>query len=254
MKPYSLSFLLSALAFVSVQVAATPIRVIEISATKETGFSPFLLGHAAVNLPPVEPGVATPLTPHPHPHHHQQAGRPKKLSCQMRKQALKLSNWFRSQFGLPLIEHPHRKGKLQHPHSPRPLHGTAIKIIHVPMIPANASSVERMQSVKVNFIPHHHEWRPATFSGRLHQALMTLGPWEGRAMAFVLGCGIGSLIRMFWVLAVVAFRTSASRTERRIELIETEVVFEDLETPAAEPPRYDEKVEVQDVKTSSDSA
>ena len=59
---------------------------------------------------------------------------------------------------------------------------------------------------------------------------------------------------MFWVLVIVAFRSSGSRTERRIELVETEVVFEDLETPAAEPPRYDEKVEAQDAKTSSGSA
>ncbi len=36
---------------------------------------------------------------------------------------------------------------------------------------------------------------------------MNLGRWEGRAVAFVIGCGIGVLLRMFWVLAVVSFRT-----------------------------------------------
>jgi hypothetical protein len=58
----------------------------------------------------------------------------------------------------------------------------------------------------------------------MHRAIMTLGPWEGRAVAFVLGerafalsavlvltlenlgCGIGVLIRMLWVLAVVSYR------------------------------------------------
>jgi hypothetical protein len=42
---------------------------------------------------------------------------------------------------------------------------------------------------------------------RIHLALMTLGPWEGRAVAFVLGCGLGVLLRMLWVLSVVTFRT-----------------------------------------------
>ncbi|KAF8068603.1 hypothetical protein FPV67DRAFT_1668681 [Lyophyllum atratum] len=41
---------------------------------------------------------------------------------------------------------------------------------------------------------------------RVHVALMVLGPWEGRAVAFVLGCGIGVLLRMFWVLAIVSYR------------------------------------------------
>jgi hypothetical protein len=44
------------------------------------------------------------------------------------------------------------------------------------------------------------------FMTRLHRALMALGPWEGRAVAFVLGCGIGVLLRMVWVLAVVSYR------------------------------------------------
>ena len=40
--------------------------------------------------------------------------------------------------------------------------------------------------------PHHHHRihrfrRPHSFAGRLSSALMTLGPWEGRAVAFVLG-------------------------------------------------------------------
>lgn len=36
---------------------------------------------------------------------------------------------------------------------------------------------------------------------------MNLGRWEGRAVAFVIGCGIGVLLRMIWVLALVTFRT-----------------------------------------------
>ncbi|KAH9028885.1 hypothetical protein EDB85DRAFT_1969003 [Lactarius pseudohatsudake] len=48
------------------------------------------------------------------------------------------------------------------------------------------------------------------FVHRVHRALMTLGPWEGRIVAFVLGCGIGVLVRMFWVLSVLLVRALRS--------------------------------------------
>jgi len=44
------------------------------------------------------------------------------------------------------------------------------------------------------------------FLHRAHRALMSLGPWEGRIVAFVLGCGIGVLVRMFFVLTVLFVR------------------------------------------------
>jgi hypothetical protein len=50
----------------------------------------------------------------------------------------------------------------------------------------------------------HHE--RGSFLMRVHFALMSLGVWEGRAVAFVLGCGIGVLLRMFWVISVLTFR------------------------------------------------
>ncbi|KAF7325198.1 F-box domain-containing protein [Mycena kentingensis (nom. inval.)] len=57
--------------------------------------------------------------------------------------------------------------------------------------------------------PHHlrpHGAEQPSFLMRFHYALMSLGPWEGRAVAFVLGCGIGVLLRMFFVLTVLAVR------------------------------------------------
>jgi len=51
------------------------------------------------------------------------------------------------------------------------------------------------------------------FVTRLHVALMTLGPWEGRAVAFVLGCGIGVLLRMIWVLSVITYRSIKGESE-----------------------------------------
>jgi hypothetical protein len=43
---------------------------------------------------------------------------------------------------------------------------------------------------------------------RLQRSLNALGPWEGKVVAFVLGCGIGVLLRMVWVLSVIAYRPS----------------------------------------------
>jgi hypothetical protein len=73
------------------------------------------------------------------------------------------------------------------------------------------------------------------FLRRVHRALMMLGPWEGRIVAFVLGaipvlyavdsiigtngtfsmvgCGIGVLLRMFWVMAVLLVRGTRGEPE-----------------------------------------
>lgn len=52
----------------------------------------------------------------------------------------------------------------------------------------------------------YHKMQDSSFTQRVMDALLSLGRWEGRAVAFVLGCGLGVLIRMIWVLVVVAFR------------------------------------------------
>jgi hypothetical protein len=49
---------------------------------------------------------------------------------------------------------------------------------------------------------------------RIHRVFAELGAWEARAVAFVLGCGIGVLLRMFWVLGVVFYRTIRTESER----------------------------------------
>jgi hypothetical protein len=77
---------------------------------------------------------------------------------------------------------------------------------------------------------------------RLNFALLSLGKWEGRAVAFVLGCGLGVLLRMFWVLSVITFRTI--RGPRREE-VEYTIIHEYIPETAVSPPSYpiDEKVE-----------
>ncbi|KAI0948937.1 hypothetical protein AcW1_008673 [Taiwanofungus camphoratus] len=92
----------------------------------------------------------------------------------------------------------------------------------------------------------HHR---GPFLRRIHFALMALGSWEGRAVAFVLGCGIGVLLRMLWVLGVVLVRTI--RGTRSEEPAET--VFDlDAEEILASPPQYtDEKVALAEEKPTS---
>jgi hypothetical protein len=97
---------------------------------------------------------------------------------------------------------------------------------------------------------HAHMHAP-TFAGRIHRALTSLGPWEGRAVAFVLGCGIGVLLRMFFVLAVLSVRAIRSRRESNVDYYS----YEELERDGAEiehahlifvaPPEYaDEKAPI----------
>ncbi|KAG6332390.1 hypothetical protein ID866_6700 [Astraeus odoratus] len=80
------------------------------------------------------------------------------------------------------------------------------------------------------------------FFRRVHKALTALGPWEGRAVAFVLGCGLGVLLRMFWVLSVLAYRTIRGEREEVQGYI---VLNQDVEPVFVAPPEYaDEKRQV----------
>ncbi|KAF7334837.1 F-box domain-containing protein [Mycena sanguinolenta] len=102
---------------------------------------------------------------------------------------------------------------------------------------------------------HHAHWRHAnpSFLTRVHFALMSLGPWEGRAVAFVLGCGIGVLLRMFWVLTVLTYRavrgpSSSPSTYPGEEYAEQYVILEgedgeDAEEIFVAPPMYTYPVE-----------
>jgi hypothetical protein len=77
---------------------------------------------------------------------------------------------------------------------------------------------------------------------------MALGPWEGRAVAFVLGCGIGVLLRMFWVIAIISYRLI--RGPREEDEYPEEVIFiADSQELILPPPQYtDEKLLPVDVK------
>jgi len=84
------------------------------------------------------------------------------------------------------------------------------------------------------------------FLHRVHRALLSLGPWEGRIVAFVLGCGIGVLLRMFWVLAVLLVRGVHSPPDH-----EEETVFVFAEE-VAPPYREFEEKKLSDAKNAGE--
>jgi len=103
--------------------------------------------------------------------------------------------------------------------------------------------------------PHHHNFhgkghfhhQHKSFMRRVHFALMSLGVWEGRAVAFVLGCGLGVLLRMLWVLTVVAVRTIRGSDDQETETHYVAVPNQyDAEEIFVAPPVYilDEKAEL----------
>ncbi|KAG8891210.1 hypothetical protein FRC01_014837, partial [Tulasnella sp. 417] len=80
--------------------------------------------------------------------------------------------------------------------------------------------------------PPQYRIREQSFWDRVQHALDQLGPWEGTAVSFVLGCGLGVLLRMFFVLGVLLVRARRACSQQPIELpAEGQVIF-------VAPPQY----------------
>ncbi|KAF8149387.1 hypothetical protein B0H34DRAFT_785387 [Crassisporium funariophilum] len=251
------------------QVNAVPLRVIVVSSNiqpVQEGPSGMRFGHG-VPMPDVAKMVAV-----PRPMEGMKrpcAGR----SGRYRQKAVEISNAFRKALGWPLIEadpNPHHQGhngggmfKIL------PFVGTAPTFIEVKGPAAGGfwdgktKGGDRVVIHPVENMPHPHH-RPhhhhhnlshshghTSFLTRIHYSLMNLGRWEGRAVAFVLGCGIGVLLRMFWVLTVVAYRAmKGRRDEDEVEYSQITIIedFEDAEEIHSPPPNYtypvDEKADI----------
>jgi hypothetical protein len=68
---------------------------------------------------------------------------------------------------------------------------------------------------------------------------MALGPWEGRAVAFVLGCGLGVLLRMIWIMGVIAYRAfRGPRRETPVQYVVTEHYITEGPEGFIPPPGY----------------
>ncbi|KAF5365695.1 hypothetical protein D9758_003273 [Tetrapyrgos nigripes] len=245
MKFSVLSCLVAGAAFVS----ATPMRVVLVSSGQEN--SPNLrFGHAMGSIGPVLHAESSA--------NHTVDNR--RGCSRFHQKAIEFSNTFRQALGLPIIETKFKSKDGQ-------LHGGAIRImpfigtppVAVELIGAEGKTrggekVEFAHPVRVHHHHHghgpmfHHRLHRESFLRRLHVALMTLGPWEGRAIAFVLGCGLGVLLRMMWVLVVVSYRAIRGNSEDDNEYIAVPNQY-DAEEIFVAPPQYfvdDEKTPIEE--------
>ncbi|KAI0088083.1 hypothetical protein BDY19DRAFT_1057706 [Irpex rosettiformis] len=239
---------------------ASPIRVVVVSGQNDVSrFTKIQVSNGATFRPEIFPhGAMIPV-----PNAQGQQGRSHHLCQKLKNKALEISNKFRETFGLPLIEkHPENLVipppiPLQYMPLPPPMKHGEVKILpimnampvtsHAPKStePHPVHPVDVMEGHPGHGMRHHsHGGCRRSFVHRLHRALMVLGPWEGRAVAFVLGCGIGVLLRMFWVMAIVIARSFRGRSSSDDDGVEHILVFErDAEDIFVPPPEYtDEKV------------
>ncbi|KAG0696973.1 hypothetical protein DFH29DRAFT_948871 [Suillus ampliporus] len=177
----------------------------------------------------------------------------------LKAKALRMSNAFRHALGLPLIEmgdHDAFKGEVAS--NPGPVTGE-VRILPMPFVGApitpNIPASSPVTGVHIVSVPHphHHDMKhkkAKSFLRRIHRAIMALSLWEGRAVAFVLGCGIGVLLRMFWVMSVLAYRTIRGERAEEVTLDHGYIMFEhDAENTFVPPPEYtDEKVKLAEVE------
>ncbi|KAG9099390.1 hypothetical protein FRC06_005311 [Ceratobasidium sp. 370] len=163
----------------------------------------------------------------------------------MRTKSLQWGNKLRVVLGLPPIEN------FQQP-----------SFVVESLVDGNGTVIYRKE-IPINRLPthHRHHMRPlhrhSSFMIRLSHALASLGPWEGRAVSFVLGCGLGVLLRMLFVFGVLIVRSvRARRAERRIVLEEDSVIFvADVKEPIVVEalPAYAEKAEAEEAPQTNNA-
>lgn len=183
----------------------------------------------------------------------------KGMKARLQQKTIELSNAFRQALGLPTIRlpaAPPTDGFVRIlPIGPPSFIGninppvSMIPSSEYPDIPSSTHNPEyHILPSSRHSSPRHRRLgcRKTSFLKRIHVALTALGPWEGRAVAFVLGCGFGVLLRMVWVLAVVSYRTIKGPNDSDNEY--SEIVFvEEVEEESPAPAYTDEKVEVEPV-------
>ncbi|KDQ55648.1 hypothetical protein JAAARDRAFT_37052 [Jaapia argillacea MUCL 33604] len=230
------------------QASASPIRVVVVTSHQEVSTPGFISPNYGVTNPDVAQMMHSGTYRQSGTVHHSHAH----FCGRMRAKALEISNAFRKALGMSPIETETPATTDSNTVHILPFIGTPLptpSAVPVTGFKGAEMSDEREPDMRMT----HH--RPArlrmkchrpSFMRRVHRALMTLGPWEGRAVAFVLGCGIGVILRMFWVMAIVTARLFKGKKEE----YEYDIVFEqDAEDILVPPPQYtDEKVEAVDIK------
>jgi hypothetical protein len=166
---------------------AAPIRVTVVSHQEwlqpigDSGATVVRFGHAMAGMDDkMGPGALGPISP--------SVRKPCPMHRGGQKDGMSLSDSLRKALGLPQVEH-------------QPIRHVHMKPDEVmPMVKVHGESLPPQDSA------WFAESQDDTFLRRLHSALMALDTWEARAVAFVLGCGIGVLLRMLWVFFVLIGR------------------------------------------------
>jgi len=246
------------------EATAAPLRVVVVTSNQDVTIPVMRFGHAAaIHNNNNQNGPVARLS---------RPGRPDggmRRPCtgggarvRFRQKAIEISNAFRKALGLQVIEGDAMPA-VNYKHSDGMVHILPF-VGNLPgSVPTRhpGNGPEQGYTIPV-FAPHPHpHHRPqsnhgrfrkhmesAPFMERLHFALMALGPWEGRAVAFVLGCGIGVLLRMLWVLSVISYRFMKGGQEDENKYLEIAVIedFADAEEIFVAPPTYtypDEKAD-----------
>jgi hypothetical protein len=190
------------------------------------------IGHPAVapaNFPP-SPFMGFPEHPTPRPSMHTASG----MGCgqHLKSKALAMSNRLRQALGLP----PIAASPLR---SHTPTHSPEGTVNILPFPHRNGDRDELMRFHVEMMRPMEPQHR--AFVHRLHHAVNQLGPWEGRAVAFVLGCGLGVLIRMFFVMTLLIVRRIRGQPTRQIQLLEEPETAYVILPPSYSPEIVDEK-------------
>ncbi|KAF5377346.1 hypothetical protein D9757_007992 [Collybiopsis confluens] len=233
------------------QVNASPLRLVFVES--KGSLSP-LSGSNNENVAQVQPQVIKFAQ-----HNSEQGTRRGCGGARFRQKTVEMSNTLRQALGMPLIQ-----TELVYSHfgGSKEAHSGLVHVLPYPLTASDESEATGSHS------RHNHHHRPhnpgfirqsATFMKRVHLALMTLGPWEGRAVAFVLGCGLGVLLRMLWVLTVVSYRTiRGTEDEDEDEEIAYIPVFnqQDAEEIFVAPPVYilDEKAPLKEEMKAAEEA
>ncbi|KAI0075855.1 hypothetical protein K474DRAFT_1772963 [Panus rudis PR-1116 ss-1] len=226
------------------QTAATPIRVVVVTSHQEVS-SNVRFGHPVVHDGTAvaelwRPEMMTTAEVAP------VAGRPGHHCAGMRNKALALSNKFRQIFGFaPIQATPVPPATMANTNVTGSPAGAEPDNNSVRILPFIGTPIEGVNTPH----HHHHHFRPhrlhGSFVQRVHRALMTLGPWEGRAVAFVLGCGLGVLLRMMWVMTILTIRLLRGGRDNEEDHDQLPDYYSEAEEIFVAPPEYtDEKVAI----------
>lgn len=179
-------------------------------------------GHAAANAnpqfadgPTFVPDIGRTLPAMPELKH----GMGKHSGCRKKGKMIAMANKFREFFGLPPLVRGHPE--LQ---SFPPVRPTGD--LHILPFPAP----DEMGAHRTpEFFDRGFEGpQEDEFSMRLLRAVAQLRPWEATAISFVLGCGLGVLLRMFFVIGILIVRGRRAfcpQQAQSIQLPAQEVIF-----------------------------